>query len=76
VTVVIKVTRRQQQCLAFSLLYGNEKGSKMLGITPQTMKNNVGTVYRRLGVNSRSQAASRLGWLKVPDHLMVRNGRL
>ena len=66
------MTDRRLQCLAFSLLYGNDVAAKMLGVTPQTVKNNLSTIYRELGVRSRSQAAYRLGWLEIPEDLKTR----
>lgn len=68
------MTDRRLQCLAFSLMYGNDAAAKLLGVTPQTVKNNLSTLYRELGVRGRSQAAHRLGWLDIPDHLKTRGG--
>jgi hypothetical protein len=66
-------TDRRLQCLAFSLLYGNESASRMLGITYQTMKNNLHALYQELGVRSKGEAAYRLGWIEIPEHLKTRS---
>lgn len=63
------ISRRRLQCLAFSLRYGNREGARRLGISTQTMKNNLVALYRQVGVTSREQAADELGWLFIPDEL-------
>lgn len=38
------------------------------GVSEQTIKNELTSAYRKLGVRSRTGAFRRLGWLKPPVH--------
>lgn len=39
------------------------------GVSEQTIKNELTSAYRKLGVRSRTGAFRRLGWLKAPARL-------
>jgi len=53
------LTRREQQVLELIAMGNTNKeiGLK-LGISEQTVKNHVNSIYRKLGVRNRAQAAS------------------
>lgn len=64
-------TRREQQCLANALLHGRDQAALALGIAPSTMRNHLDRTYQRLGVNTSAEAALALGWLSLPEDLVV-----
>jgi len=59
----------QLRTLAAVVTCGTQKdAATALGISPQTIKNNLFNLYRRLGVNSEMEAAAHLGWVSVPNN--------
>jgi DNA-binding CsgD family transcriptional regulator len=66
----VEITDQQFRCLALSLLYNSDVVAATMGISPQTVKNHLYVVYRKLGVKSKSQAAVRLGWLDIPGRYL------
>lgn len=61
-------TARELEVLAAMLRRGSAKeAAHELGIATETVRNHASRLYLKLGVDSQSQAAIALGWLKVPD---------
>lgn len=40
--------------------------AKSLGVTPQTLRNQVWRAYKKLGVTGQKEAFRRIGWLRPP----------
>lgn len=40
--------------------------AKAAGISPQTLRNQAGMAYKKLGVNGRTEAFRKIGWLRPP----------
>lgn len=62
-----KPTARELQVFAACLRRSSAKeAARELGISHQTVKNHLGNLYRKLGVDCDTQAAIALGWLVLP----------
>ena len=62
-------SRRQLQCLEALIICGTQKdAATYLGISIQTFKNHMGTLYKRMGTNSSMETASKLGWVNIPSN--------
>jgi DNA-binding CsgD family transcriptional regulator len=46
--------------------------ARIRGVSEQTIKNELTSAYRKLGVRSRTSAFRSLGWLQPPGHNRVR----
>ena len=58
------LTKRQKEEFLALVKYGNVyEAAKELGISPQTLKNVMGYLYRKIGASNRSHAA----WLLYPQ---------
>lgn len=42
------------------------EAAKAAGLSPQTLRNQAGQAYRKLGVNGRVEAFRKIGWLRPP----------
>lgn len=64
------ITERQMEILqAIACGLSNEEIAEQLGVSRHTIKNQVYTIYRKLGVRDRTQAvlyALRYGWARMP----------
>lgn len=48
----------------------NEEIAQTLGITHRTVQTHLTTIFGRLGVKSRVQALSTLGWVTIPEQYL------
>jgi hypothetical protein len=59
----------QLRVLEAIIITGSQKDTATyLGISYQTVKNHLGSLYQRLGVNGAMEAASHLGWVNIPSN--------
>lgn len=60
-------TEHQLTILAAYFEAGSAKAAATsLGLSPQTVKNALGDIYRKLDVCGSIEAAVKLGWIKIP----------
>ncbi len=60
-------TDQQLAVLAAYVRAGSVKeAGRQLGLAEQTVKNHLGAIYERLGVGGAIEAATALGWIRVP----------
>lgn len=62
-------TDRELRVLAAQLRYGSYGASRRLNLAQSTVKNHLTNLYDKLGAESQSDAALRLGWLELPPEL-------
>ena len=62
-----ELTPRQMEVLRLHAHLPRSEVAYRLGITETTLKHHLTSAYRKLGVQSLTQAWVALGWLKVPD---------
>lgn len=58
---------RQLRVLALALRYGRQGAEVRLGLAHGTVRNHLTELYRRLGAGSSTDAAEKIGWLKIPE---------
>ena len=59
----------QLRALEAVIICGTQKdAATYIGISPQTLKNHLGDLYRKLGTNSAMETASKLGWVNIPSN--------
>lgn len=64
---VLPPTPRQLDVIGAYVRTGSEKAAAAaLGISIQTVKNDLSSLYRRLGVTKAMEALTALGWVEVP----------
>lgn len=61
-------TVRELEVLACVLRSCNKQAAFELGLSEQTVKNHLSTLYRKLNVHSNTGAALELGWFMVPKY--------
>jgi DNA-binding NarL/FixJ family response regulator len=59
-------TARELEVLAACLRLGQKGAAQELGISLGTIRAHSNSLYHKLGVQTREQAAIALGWLTVP----------
>lgn len=64
------LTTRQLQCLYLALEVGADEAGYLLGLSPQTVKNHLSKLFKKLAVMTKWEAASALGWVKYPQALL------
>ena len=65
----LELTERERLTLALYAVSGSQKQvAHEMGISLQTIKNNVGAAYLKLGASNAIEAFTILGWLQVRDH--------
>jgi len=63
-----KLTKRQNDVVRLYALLGSYKEvAKCMELSPQTIKNHMDSVHKRLDVRSAVEVYVSLGWLMVPD---------
>lgn len=65
-----RISLRMLAVLSLSLQHGQKDTAYMLGIAPQTVKNQLTTLYQRLNVSGAFEAACALGWVVIPEYLL------
>lgn len=65
------LSTRALQCLALALSVGAEEGSYRLGISTSTFKKHLTKTFQKLGVMTKWEAASELGWIHIPASLQA-----
>lgn len=63
---------KQLQALALSAQLGAKEAAFHLGITEQSVKHRTTALYKKLGVDTRWEALSLLGWIDLPESLVVK----
>jgi DNA-binding NarL/FixJ family response regulator len=58
---------RELQVLAACLRLGNKGAAYALGVSVKTIKNHNWSLFRKLDVAGREEAAAALGWLALPE---------
>ena len=61
-------TVRELEVLTHVLRSCNKQAALELGLSPQTVKNHLSKLYRKLEVHSNTEAAVQLGWFMVPKY--------
>lgn len=67
---LVPVAERQLRALALSLEHGNREAGYRMGVAEKTIKNMLSSLYKRLGVFGKWEAAVQLGWAKAPPELL------
>lgn len=66
-----RLTKRQLRIMVLvGLGFTNEEIAQTLGITHRTVQTHLTTIFGRLGVKSRVQALSTLGWVTIPEQYL------
>jgi DNA-binding CsgD family transcriptional regulator len=66
----VDIPPRQLEAFATYLTRGSQKETAAaMGIRPNTVRQHLNRMYARIGVHDTFGAATKLGWLVVPDHL-------
>jgi DNA-binding CsgD family transcriptional regulator len=63
------LSTRALQCLALALSVGADEGAYRLGISTSTFKKHLTKTFQKLGVTTKWEAASELGWIRLPPSL-------
>jgi hypothetical protein len=58
--------------LAATILHGRKRASHVLGMSESNVQHHVSALLARLDVDSRWDAAAKLGWLHVPEDYQMR----
>lgn len=66
----VVLRERHLRALAASLVHGNAEAGHRLGVSEKTVKNLLSRLYRQLGVFSKWEAATHLGWTCIPTELL------
>jgi DNA-binding CsgD family transcriptional regulator len=66
---MVWVTKRQLQSLALALEHGSLETAHLLGLADTTVKEHLKRLYKRLCVTNKWEAATLLGWTRVPPAL-------
>jgi len=67
----VAISPRRLQVFAHYLRYGGGDAAARLGITTQAIKNHAWDLYVALDAHSLTEAAIKLGWLRIPDQLLT-----
>jgi DNA-binding NarL/FixJ family response regulator len=64
-----RLTAREVQVIRAVARHGGagRMAAAELGISPQTVKNHLSSVYGKLGAVGLTDALARMGWLRVPE---------
>jgi DNA-binding CsgD family transcriptional regulator len=65
------LSTRALQCLALALSVGADEGAYRLGISTSTFKKHLTKTFQKLGVTTKWEAASELGWIRLPPSLQA-----
>jgi hypothetical protein len=65
----VVVPPRRLQALALSLHHGNREAAHRLGVAESTVKNLLVKLNNQLGTFSKWEAATALGWTRIPHEL-------